>query len=366
MPERLGRVELTDVVRYAGASGDLNPIHYDPSYARAAGHEGLFAMGALHGGWLVSHLVSLGASVPEQAPSFVRLRFHGIVPLGLDLAAEATVGPDRSTAELTGGGDRKASVELGPLDAAPAAGAGRDEQRCSFPVELGTAKRFGEAVRWPRPMAPGGPTPPTYLSVLSFWLPDPDPINRVGFDRGRTLLGEVSIQMSRGPVRVGEVFDVREYVGPERARDGRAGRMRLVDLVAELSDEAGLRVVYRNTFILMPARAAGAARATGAAGVAGVAGVAPLTGSRDAETGQTFYPARARSVDGRLRTLDETTLATEGVLYSWTTCAGTAYGQVDLDDGVRLQVRLAPGEHRIGARYRLAAAPDGDRWFTRA
>jgi acyl dehydratase len=350
MPERIGSVTLTDVVRYAGASGDLNPIHYDPSFARSAGHEGLFSMGALHGGWLVSHAIARGATVPPDAPSSLRLRFQGIVPLGLELQAEASVGPDRSTAELTGGGERKVSVELARLEAPPAAGAGRDEQRCVFPVELGTAKRFAEAVRWPTPMAPDRPVPPTYLSVLSFWLPNPDPIDRVGFDRARTLLGETSVELSRGPMRVGEVFEVREYVGAERVREGRAGEMRLVDLVAELSDDTGLRVAYRNTFILMPPRT----------------DTAPLAASRDPGTGQVFYPARALSVDGRLRPLDDTTLATEGVLYAWTTYAGTAYGQVDLDDGVRLQVRLAPGEHEIGARYRLATSPDGQRWFAHA
>jgi len=349
MPDRLGAVHLADVVRYAGASGDLNPIHYDPAFNRAAGHDGLFAMGALHGGWLVSHVVAEGATLPADTPWSLRLRYHGIVPLGLDLEAESSVGPDRTTAVLTGGGERKVGLDLARVDAPPEAGAGRDEQRCTFPVELGTAKRFAEAVRWPGPLGPGSPVPPTYLSVLSFWLPDPDPIDRVRFDRARTLLGETSIHVTGGPVRVGEVFEVREYVGDERVREGRAGEMRLVDLVAELSDDTGLRVAYRNTFILMPPRAPEA-----------------LTGSADPETGQVFYPVRALSVDGRLRPLVESALATEGVLYSWTTYAGAAYGQVDLDDGVRLQVRLAPGEHRIGERYRLGASPDGDRWFAHA
>ena len=35
----------TDLVRYAGASGDFNPIHWLPSYARAAG----FRSTVLHG-----------------------------------------------------------------------------------------------------------------------------------------------------------------------------------------------------------------------------------------------------------------------------------------------------------------------------
>ncbi|MDQ3785259.1 MAG: hypothetical protein M3360_10380 [Actinomycetota bacterium] len=52
-PERtfgpLGRV---DIVRYAGASGDFNPIHIDASYARATGAPDVFAMGMLPAGYL--------------------------------------------------------------------------------------------------------------------------------------------------------------------------------------------------------------------------------------------------------------------------------------------------------------------------
>jgi acyl dehydratase len=34
-------------VRYAGASGDLNPMHYDDEFARSAGHPSVFAQGML-------------------------------------------------------------------------------------------------------------------------------------------------------------------------------------------------------------------------------------------------------------------------------------------------------------------------------
>ncbi len=45
----LGRV---DIVRYAGASGDFNPIHIDAPYARATGAPDVFAMGMLPAGYL--------------------------------------------------------------------------------------------------------------------------------------------------------------------------------------------------------------------------------------------------------------------------------------------------------------------------
>ena len=42
--ERLGRMDL---VRYAGASGDFNPIHTDEEFARAAGNPTVFGHGML-------------------------------------------------------------------------------------------------------------------------------------------------------------------------------------------------------------------------------------------------------------------------------------------------------------------------------
>jgi acyl dehydratase len=45
----LGRV---DIVKYAGASGDFNPIHTDEGYAQATGAPTVFAMGMLPAGYL--------------------------------------------------------------------------------------------------------------------------------------------------------------------------------------------------------------------------------------------------------------------------------------------------------------------------
>lgn len=46
-----------DFVRYAGASGDFNPIHYDGEYARALGNPDVFGQGMLTAGY-AGHLVS--------------------------------------------------------------------------------------------------------------------------------------------------------------------------------------------------------------------------------------------------------------------------------------------------------------------
>lgn len=44
-PRVIGPVTLTDMVRYQGASGDLNPLHHDPEVAREAGFEAPVVVG---------------------------------------------------------------------------------------------------------------------------------------------------------------------------------------------------------------------------------------------------------------------------------------------------------------------------------
>jgi acyl dehydratase len=46
-----------DIVRYAGASGDFNPIHIDEGYALSTGAPTVFAMGMLPAGY-VGHALS--------------------------------------------------------------------------------------------------------------------------------------------------------------------------------------------------------------------------------------------------------------------------------------------------------------------
>ncbi|MCP9951932.1 FAS1-like dehydratase domain-containing protein [Actinomadura madurae] len=354
MTASLGTIGLPDIVRYSGASGDRNPIHYDPEFNRASGYDGLFAMGALHGGWLISHAVAQGSVLPESGPFAVRLRFQRIVPLGVPLTADVRKTDTGYEAELAVEGKLSATVRIEVPCEPATTGEGVDEQRIEFPVELGAAREFAASVRWPRPVETGSPVPPTYPTVLSFWLPEPDPIARVGFARARTLMGETSIEFVDGPLRVGEVFGVREYIANERVRTGSAGELRFVDLIAEMSDASGLRARYRNTFILTPDPAPAAS------------GEGRLRGSLDPLTGEFHFPERALSVDGGQRELEPVDLPREGALYSWTSFGGRDYGQVDLANGVRVQARLGPGPHEIGAAYRLEGDVDGDWWFARA
>ncbi len=52
----------TDFVRYQGASGDMNPIHHDEGFAKAAGFPTVFAVGMLQAGILATYATDwLGA-----------------------------------------------------------------------------------------------------------------------------------------------------------------------------------------------------------------------------------------------------------------------------------------------------------------
>ena len=49
-----GPLTVTDFVRYQGASGDMNPIHHDAEFARAAGFPTVFAVGMRQAGVLAA------------------------------------------------------------------------------------------------------------------------------------------------------------------------------------------------------------------------------------------------------------------------------------------------------------------------
>jgi acyl dehydratase len=71
-----GPVTRTDIVRYAGAGGDLNPIHHDEPFAHAAGLPGVFAMGMLHAG-ILGHRLARWVG-PDNVRSLA-VRFTGQV-----------------------------------------------------------------------------------------------------------------------------------------------------------------------------------------------------------------------------------------------------------------------------------------------
>jgi acyl dehydratase len=71
-------VQQIQLTRYAGASGDFNPIHQDDEFARAAGMSGVFAHGMLSMGFVAQALTDwAGAGTVRK----LGVRFNGLVRL---------------------------------------------------------------------------------------------------------------------------------------------------------------------------------------------------------------------------------------------------------------------------------------------
>jgi len=73
-----GPVQQIQLTRYAGASGDFNPIHQDDEFAKAAGMGGVFAHGMLSMGF-VGQVVTDWAGAGQVRK--LGVRFAGLVRL---------------------------------------------------------------------------------------------------------------------------------------------------------------------------------------------------------------------------------------------------------------------------------------------
>jgi 3-hydroxybutyryl-CoA dehydratase len=103
-PFGVGPITRTDIVRYAGASGDFNPIHHDEPFAQSAGLPSVMAHGMLSAGLLASFVTRW------FGPGSVRrykVRFRERVWPGDMLQAEGRV-----SRVFDGGGERRAELEL--------------------------------------------------------------------------------------------------------------------------------------------------------------------------------------------------------------------------------------------------------------
>lgn len=87
-PRTFGPITRTDIVRYAGASGDFNPIHHDETFATAAGFPTVFSIGMFQAALLATYATDwLGA---ENVRRFT-VRFSEQVWPGDELTCNGTV-----------------------------------------------------------------------------------------------------------------------------------------------------------------------------------------------------------------------------------------------------------------------------------
>ena len=100
-----GPVTVTDLVRYAGASGDFNPLHHDDGYARASGLPSVMAHGMFSAGLLASFVTRwFGAGSVRR----FKVRFRERVFPGDVLSAEGRV----ERVHATPHGVRRVELEL--------------------------------------------------------------------------------------------------------------------------------------------------------------------------------------------------------------------------------------------------------------
>ncbi|MBB4735766.1 hypothetical protein HDA30_001274 [Micrococcus cohnii] len=120
------RIRLTraDLVHYAGASGDRNPIHWSPSFAESVGLPGVIAHGMLTMGVAVQ-LVTDWAGDPGAIVDY-QTRFTAMVPVA-DTTGQT--GPDGAP---TPGAELEVTGTVGAID--PEAGTVRVDLKVTVPT----------------------------------------------------------------------------------------------------------------------------------------------------------------------------------------------------------------------------------------
>jgi acyl dehydratase len=103
-PREVGPLSRTDLVRYQGASGDMNPLHHDEEFCRRAGLPMPIAPGMLAAGVLASWVVSF---LPPEDIRRYRVRFEERVWPGDFLTCSGSV-----VREYEEAGERRVDLEM--------------------------------------------------------------------------------------------------------------------------------------------------------------------------------------------------------------------------------------------------------------
>ena len=82
-------VTKVQLVKYAGASGDLNPLHTDDAFAQSIGMEGVIAHGMLVMGFLGEYVMELAGTA--AVPSKFGMRFGAMTRPGDQITCSAVV-----------------------------------------------------------------------------------------------------------------------------------------------------------------------------------------------------------------------------------------------------------------------------------
>jgi acyl dehydratase len=303
LPERKFEVTLTDVVRYAGASGDFNPLHHDEAAARAAGMQGAFAHGMFSAGCLASAVTD---AVGIESLAGFAVRFRAQAGLGTTLTSDVVVSNTYYTADgvtvelacelvdaqaaviVSGSVTLQASRDSSRGDESdqprPTTGAeliGRRLAPAVVAVEHGPVQIFAAAVGDDNPIyrsaaiaaesgLKGIPVPPTFVFASAYWgaFPDRQPPRGEGSAtlveliallrngrKGVILHGEQAFTYHR-PMCVGDVLHVDgfvESVEDKPGSDSRPGMTVMVVRTDYRDVRARLLTTSRSTYLFRSA-----------------------------------------------------------------------------------------------------------------
>ena len=294
------KVSRSDIVRYAGASGDFNPLHYDDAAARAAGMAGSFGHGMFSAGCLATTLTD---AVGVDSLSRFAVRFSAQARLGAALTSGVVVRDVRRESQgvfveldcslidddgtvVVSGSATAATPSWPPAGAdvapppQPTGLVGTRLTPAVVTVERGPAQAFAAAVNDDSPVyrsteaatAAGLdaiPIAPTFVfAVANFGTfaeqQPPAPAGSAtlieliaalrGGRNGAVLHGEQSFSY-HAPVRVGHILHVGGYcetVEEKSAGDGRPGMTVMVVRTDYRNGSGELLTTARSSYVFRP------------------------------------------------------------------------------------------------------------------
>jgi acyl dehydratase len=302
LPMRKFEVTLTDVVRYAGASGDFNPLHYNDAAAKAVGMDGAFAHGMFSAGCLATAVTD---AVGIESLARLAVRFRAQARRGATLTSDIVVADiqrennhvaieldcrlvdEQETVVVSGSVALKTTPPAPqPDEATPSAAAGAElvGKRLApavVAVERGPVQIFATAVGDDNPVyrsagaaaaagLDGIPVPPTFVFASAYWgaFADKQPAPAAGDAslveliallrngrKGVILHGEQEFTYYR-PIRVGDELHVNGVVESVEDKPGSGTRPGMTVMVVRTDyrdQTAQLLTTARSTFLFRPA-----------------------------------------------------------------------------------------------------------------
>lgn len=83
------KITKVQLVKYAGASGDFNPLHTDDEFAQKTGLDGVIAHGMLIMGFMGEYMMSIAGEAAE--PTNFRMRFGAMSKPGDEITCSGKV-----------------------------------------------------------------------------------------------------------------------------------------------------------------------------------------------------------------------------------------------------------------------------------